>query len=78
MNKFEAGKTYQARSICDNRCLFEIKVISRSEKTITCIHKGERRRFHVHTDSEGEYIQPERYSMAPIFRACQETDSDGE
>lgn len=32
--KFETGKTYSTRSICDHNCIFSITVISRTAKTI--------------------------------------------
>ena len=38
MKKFEIGKTYFCRSICDHDCIFEMTVISRTEKTITAKH----------------------------------------
>ena len=32
--KFEAGRTYQTRSVCDHNCIIAITVASRTEKTI--------------------------------------------
>ena len=67
--KFEVGKTYATRSICDHECIFEIKIISRTAKTVTYDYMGETRRSKIHEDSDGEFIRPDRYSMAPTFRA---------
>ena len=35
MKKFEIGKTYSMRSICDNDCIWTYKVIARTAQTIT-------------------------------------------
>lgn len=34
MIKFEIGKTYTTRSVCDHDCVFTIEVIKRTDKTI--------------------------------------------
>lgn len=44
MKKFEVGKTYYSRSICDNECIFTIKVVKRTEKSVTYIYEGKQRR----------------------------------
>lgn len=67
--KFEAGKTYYSRSICDHECIFTIEVVKRTEKSVTYIYDGRQRRSMIKTDENGEYIKPDRYSMAPTFRA---------
>ena len=68
--KFEPGITYASRSICDHNCIFEIKTISRTEKTLTYKYDNQIRRSSIHIDSQGnEFIRPDNYSMAPIFRA---------
>lgn len=61
--KFEVGKTYATRSICDHECIFEIKIISRTAKTVTYDYMGETRRSKIHTDSDGEFIRPDRYPV---------------
>lgn len=70
MKQFEIGKTYYARSICNQECVFKFKVIGRTAKTVTLQDKARtiigRRR--VSTDNGEEYIKG-RYSMAPILRA---------
>ncbi len=67
--KFEVGKTYATRSICDHECIFKVKIIKRTAKTVTYEYMGDTRRSKIYTDENGEYIQPDHYSMAPTFRA---------
>lgn len=70
MIKFEVNKTYGSRSICDHNCIFEIKTISRTDKTVTYKYENQIRRSSVKFDQQGnEYIKPDNYSMAPIFKA---------
>ena len=67
MTKFEAGRTYQTRSICDHNCIFGLTVAKRTEKTITTAD-GKRLRIFVHNDTE--CVMPlGRYSMAPTISA---------
>ena len=68
--KIESGTTLTARSICDSDCIFSLQVISRTAKTATVKFLGREKRTKIHTDDRGEYIMPERYSMAPTFRAA--------
>jgi len=73
MAKFETGKAYETRSIGDSGCIFSITVISRTEKMITFQNwDGKTRRTKIQHDTDGEYIQPDRYSMAPVYRASRE------
>ena len=67
MNKFEVGKQYSTRSICDYDCIFSITVLKRTAKTITT----ERGRTKVHVSGDGsEYVMPwGKYSMCPVFVA---------
>lgn len=69
MKKFEVGKKYYSRSICDHECIYEIEVISRTDKTITYMYDGEKRRSKIHISDNVEYIRPDNYSFAPTFRA---------
>lgn len=68
MKKFEIGKEYFTRSICDSECIFSIKITGRTAKTVSYEYMGESRRSKIRFDDSGEYIQPDRYSMAPTFR----------
>lgn len=70
LKKFETGKTYYCRSACDHECIFTIEVVKRTEKTVTYIYQGKQRRSNIKLDEHGnEYIKPNNYSMAPVFRA---------
>ena len=69
MKKFEIGKEYFDHSICNYDCVFTIKIIKRTEKTVTFERNGKTRRAKLFSDERGEYIIPDRYSMAPVFRA---------
>ena len=72
MFTFEIGKKYFDTSACDHNCVFVIEITKRTAKTVTFLRDGKERRAKIHTDDQGEYIIPERYSMAPVFRASQE------
>lgn len=76
MKKFEIGKEYFDTSACDSNCVFVIKIIKRTDKTVTFERNGKTRRAKLFTDDRGEYIIPERYSMAPVFRAEREFQSE--
>lgn len=41
MTKFEAGKTYSTRSICDHSCIISVFIEKRTEKTVTASIRGE-------------------------------------
>ena len=72
MKKFEIGKEYFDTSACDHNCVFTIKIVKRTEKTVTFERNGKTRRAKLFSDERGEYIIPDRYSMAPVFRAERE------
>lgn len=64
-----AGSTLTARSACDHNCIFSLEVISRTEKSAMIKYDGKTRRAKIHTGYDGEeFIRPENYSMAPIFK----------
>lgn len=66
MMKFEAGKTYSTRSICDHDCVISVTIEKRTAKTVTT---GDRT-FRVAEYDGAEFIKPwGSYSMAPIIRA---------
>lgn len=69
MVQFEIGKEYKIRSIGDYDCIFTIQITGRTAKTVWGNYLGRSRRSMVHVDQDGEWIQPDRYSMAPTFRA---------
>ncbi len=76
MNTFEIGKEYYSRSIYNHDCVFTIKITGRTAKTVTYEYMGESRRSKIRFDDSGEYIQPDRYSMAPVFRAEREIQAE--
>lgn len=67
MAKFESGKTYTTRSVCDSNCIVSVEVVSRTAKTIKTA-EGKTMRIALY---EGvEFVKPwGSYSMAPIVRA---------
>lgn len=72
MFTFEIGKKYFDTSACDHNCAFVIEITKRTAKTVTFLRDGKECRAKIHSDEHGEYIIPDRYSMAPVFRASQE------
>ncbi len=69
MIKFEIGKTYTTRSVCDHDCVFTIEVIKRTDKTITYKEDDTVRRAKIRFNNDCEYIRIGNYSMAPNFSA---------
>lgn len=69
--KFQTGKTYSTRSVCDSDCIIAVTIEKRTEKTVTCKVRGESKKFRVSLDYSGqEYFKPwGSYSMAPIITA---------
>ena len=72
MKLFEIGGKYYDTSACDHNCVFVVEIVKRTAKTVTYRRNGQERRAKIYTDAQGEYIMPDRYSMAPVFRACRE------
>jgi len=69
--KFETGKTYQTRSICDSDMIIKIKVVSRTEKTIKAIVDNEEKTLRVKIWDGIESVMPwGKYSMAPCIKAA--------
>ena len=75
MKKFEIGKTYTTRSICDTNCVISITVTSRSACMITTVDEhGEVQRLRI-SKKISEYRGAEtvypwgQYSMAPMISA---------
>lgn len=79
MKKFETGKTYQMRSVCDHDCTWEYKVIKRTNKTITLQATDEEnakpKRLTIRTDeyTKEEWVRPlGAYSFSPMLFASKE------
>lgn len=74
MKKFEIGKTYSMRSICDHNCVWSYKVTARTAKTVT-LHDGDKiikcRIISDLSEYRGaESVYPlGKYSMCPILSA---------
>lgn len=70
MTKFEAGRTYYTRSICDHNCIFSMTVTSRTAKTIKAEVGGKAKTLRITTIFGMEEVSPlGRYSMSPIIKA---------
>ena len=70
MTRFETGKEYKTRSVCDYDIIFTAKIISRTGKSVLVSFDHEmpvRKKIKVFDDQET--ISMGNYSMAPIFRA---------
>ena len=75
MKKFEIGKTYATRSICNSDCVWSYTITARTASTVTATDKyGESKRYRIskkHSEYRGaETIFPEGfYSMCPMISA---------
>lgn len=70
MTKFEVGKTYATRSICDHNCIFSFVILARTEKTVTVQVHGKTVRRGLSIWNGVEQFAPfGRYSMAAIIGA---------
>ena len=78
MKKFEIGHTYFDTWACDSDSISTIKIVGRSAQFVTFERAGKTRRAKIYTDSHGEYITPDRYSMACVYRAERELLPDSE
>lgn len=67
--KFEPGKTYSTRSVCDHNCIVAVTIAKRTAKTVTTTD-GKTFRVRVSLIGAEEMIKPwGSYSMAPIIGA---------
>lgn len=69
--KFQAGTTYKMTFISDSDLKVPVKVIKRTEKSITIIESGKKVNRKIYTDMQGiEYAYPlGLYSFAPSITA---------
>lgn len=74
MKQFEVGKTYTMNSICDHECVWNCKVIKRSNHYITLeIDTEGQKTVGVKQYEDHEYCLPlGAYSMAPRLKANKE------
>ena len=74
MNKFEIGKTYTMKSICDHNCIWSYTVTARTAQTITVTDGNKTLKLRVNK-RVSEYCNAETvyplgsYSMAPSLSA---------
>lgn len=74
MKQFEVGKTYKMRSACDHECVWEYKVLARTEKSVM-LSDGKHLKKCIINKKISEYLGAEAvrplgsYSMAPILTA---------
>lgn len=74
MKKFEVGKTYSMRSICNHECVWTYTVIARTAATITITDGKETKTCRINKvissyDNKEAVLPLGRYSMCPILRA---------
>lgn len=72
MKKFEVGHVYFDQYACDHETLSTIKIIKRTPKMVVFERNGKTRRAKLYEDANGEYIIPDHYSMACVYRAERE------
>ena len=72
MKKFEVGHVYFDQYACDHETISTIKIIKRTPKTVVFERNGKTRRAKLYEDANGEYIIPDHYSMACVYRAERE------
>lgn len=74
MKKFEVGKEYKMRSICDSNCIWSYTVIARTAQTITLTDGIKTLKLRV-SKKTSEYRGAEtvyplgQYSMCPMLSA---------
>ena len=75
MKKFEIGRTYSTRSICNNECVITSTITARTAATVTATdNHGETARFRI-SKKHSQYRDAETflpwgaYSMAPMISA---------
>jgi hypothetical protein len=74
MAKFEVGKTYSMRSICNHDCVWSYTVVSRTAQTVTLSDGKDTIKCRINAKisewCNAETVFPlGRYSMAPSLRA---------
>lgn len=73
--RFEVGKEYYTRSICDSECIFKAEIISRTAKTVTIKNNMNKdlskRKIHIYNNVEAIYPHG-KYSMCAVISADKE------
>jgi len=71
--KFEIGKTYCTRSMCDYDTVYRYKIVARTAKTLTIEQYGETSKRGIYMRDNVECCKPNgTYSMCPVIRADRE------
>jgi len=74
-NEFKVGVEYYCRSMYDHDCVYRLKVVKRTEKSVWVESNMWNKRCVVKKDEQGcEYFMPDHYSFAPVFRANKVAD----
>jgi hypothetical protein len=69
--KFQIGRTYSTRSICDINCVYSYEILSRTQATVTISIEGNEVKRKVAVREGVETFYPMgKYSMAPVIRAA--------
>ena len=76
MTKFEIGKKYATRSVCNSECVWSYTVIARTEKTVTISDGEEIKKCRINARLSAyrgaETILPKgNYSMCPVLDATE-------
>lgn len=75
MNAIKSNQVLTARSIFDHNCIFRLTVLERKGNFATIEYEKTIRKTKIKVDYEGnEYLMPDRYSMAPMFKAIPDSN----
>lgn len=73
ISKFQVGKSYSCRSLCDHNCIFTFEVVARTPQFVTIkapIVRGGQAARKVRVLGTAEQLDPlGRYSMSPVLSA---------
>jgi len=70
INQLKVNTTYTQSSICDSECIFEVKILSRTKKSVIISSMGETSRRFISIHDGQEIIYPYgRYSMCTVIKA---------
>ena len=74
MLKFETGKTYSTRSLCDHEMIITATIVKRTAKTVVADvkHHGQKRFRLSEFDGREQFRPWGNFSMAPIIDASDE------
>lgn len=71
--RFETGKTYYTKSICDSEIIYKFKIERRNMKSVWIMIDGKLKRRALKYHGGSEYFEPfGNYSMSPMIKAERE------